>query len=115
MRSNDVQKITQISRESTELIQQGIEFISNAPQYFYTKLPELKHELLSEATKDAKRRAEQMAQSTGNKVGVIRSAKMGVFQITPVNSYEVSDWGENDTSSLEKKANAVVRVDFSIA
>ncbi len=115
VRSNDVQKITRVSRESTELIRQGIEFISNTPQYFYTKLPELKRELLSEAAKDAKIRADQMAQSTGNKVGMIRSAKMGVFQITPVNSYEVSDWGENDTTSLEKKANAVVRVDFSIA
>jgi len=38
-----------------------------------------------------------------------------VFQITPVNSYDVSDWGVNDTSSYEKKANAVVRVDFAIS
>lgn len=114
VRSGDVGRITTISRESTELINQGIEFISGAPEYFYTRLAELKLEMLSEATKDAKRRAEQIAASTGNRVGAIRSARMGVFQITPVNSYEVSDWGMNDTSSLEKKANAVVRADFAI-
>ena len=70
--------------------------------------------MLREATKDAKKRAEEIASSSGNKIGAIRSAKMGVFQITPVNSYDVSDWGNNDTTSLEKKVNAVVKADFAI-
>ena len=79
-----------------------------------TKLAELKIQILREATMDAKKRAEEIASSSGNKIGVIRTAKMGVFQITPVNSYDVSDYGSNDTSSLEKKVNAVVKADFSI-
>ena len=115
VRSSDVQKVTAISREATELINQDIELISNPPEYFYTKLAELKIEMLREATKDAKKRAEEIASSSGNKIGVIRSAKMGVFQITPVNSYDVTDYGQNDTSSLEKKVNAVVKADFAIA
>ena len=115
IRSKDVTKTTDISRRSTELIEKGIEFMSYAPEYFYTKLPELKLEMLSEATSNAKKRAEQMAVSTGNKIGVMRSARMGVFQITPVNSFDVSDYGYNDTSSLEKKVNAVVNVEFSIS
>jgi len=114
VRSFEVDKVTAISREATELINQGIELISNAPEYFYTKLSELKLEMLSEATRNAKKRAEQMAASTGNKIGLMRSARMGVFQITPVNSVEVSDWGENDTRSLEKKVMAVVKIDFAI-
>lgn len=113
--SHDVVKVTDVSRESTELINQGIEFLSNSPEYFYQKLAELKLEMLSAATRDAKKRAEQIASSAGNRIGAIRAARMGVFQITPVNSYEVSDWGVNDTTSLEKKANAVVRVDFAIS
>jgi len=44
----------------------------------------------------------------------MRSAKMGVFQITPVNSYEVSWYGRNDTSSLEKKVMSVVSASFAI-
>lgn len=114
VRSDDVNKVAEVSRESTELINKGIEFISLAPDYFYTKLAELKLEMLSEASQDAKRRAEKMAASTGNGVGFMRSSKMGVFQITPVNSLAVSDWGENDTTSLEKRVTAVVRADFAI-
>ncbi len=114
IRSGEVGKITDISRQSTELINQGIEFISDTPQYLYTKLTELKLEMLSEATQNAKKRAEQMAAATGSRIGFMRSAKMGVFQITPLSSVDVSDWGENDTTSFEKKVMAVVKTDFSI-
>lgn len=112
--SNEVKKVDELSRSSTELIEQGVQFMSDTPQYFYTRLAELKIEMLSVASEDAKKRAESMAKSTGNKVGVIRSAKMGVFQITPVTSTDVSWYGENDTSSLEKKVMAVVSAEFSI-
>lgn len=114
IRSNDVDKIMQISRESTELINQGIEFESSAPDYFYTKLDELKLEMLAEASENAKQRAENMVKAAGNRIGFMRSAKMGVFQITPINSTEVTDWGINDTSSLEKKVTAVVTATFAI-
>ena len=114
IKSGDVEKITMLSREATELIDQGIKFSSGAPEYYYTKLDDLKIEMLARATQNAKQRAENMTQATGNKIGLMRSAKMGVFQITPINSTEVSDYGVNDTSSLEKKVTAVVTVSFAI-
>ncbi len=114
IRSGDVEKIDRVSRESTELIEQGIKFASSAPEYFYTKLDELKVEMLAKATDNAKQRAGSMAKSTGNRIGFMRSAKMGVFQITPATSTEVSDWGVNDTTSLDKKVMAVVTVSFAI-
>lgn len=114
VRTSDVEAVTRVSRESTELIDQGIQFSSQAPDYFYTKLAGLKVEMLAKASENAKLRAEKMAASTGNHIGFMKSARMGVFQITPVNSLEVSDWGVNDTSSLEKKVTAVVNVSFSI-
>jgi uncharacterized protein len=114
VRSKDVQRIARISREATSLIHEGIEFYSARPEYFYTKLDDLKVEMLARATENAKLRAENMVKATGNKIGVMRSARMGVFQITPVNSNEISDWGMNDTSSLEKKVAAVVNASFSI-
>jgi len=114
LRSNDVGKIAGVSREATSLISDGIEFYSGSPEYFYTKLDELKIEMLAKATENAKLRAENMVKATGNKIGFMRSARMGVFQITPVNSTEISDWGMNDTSSLEKKVTAVVNASFSI-
>lgn len=114
IRSYDVDKITDVSRQSTELIDQGVQLTSYAPEYFYTKLDELKIEMLSKATENAKARAANMAKATGNRIGFMRSARMGVFQITPATSTEVSDFGMNDTSSLDKKVMAVVTVSFAI-
>ncbi|MFC1590279.1 SIMPL domain-containing protein [Candidatus Omnitrophota bacterium] len=114
VRSYNVKKTADISRKSTELINEDIQFISGAPEYFYTKLAELKVEMLSKATEDAKRRAVSMASSAGNKIGLMRSARMGIFQINPVNSYDVSWYGNNDTSSYEKKVRAVVSASFAI-
>jgi len=114
IRSNEVDKITDVSRESTELINQGVEFESWAPSYFYTKIDELKLEMLAKASGNAKQRAENMVRAAGNKVGFMRSAKMGVFQITPITSTDVSDYGENDITSLDKKVMAVVTASFAI-
>ena len=114
VRSTDVDKIAKIAREATELINQGILIESMAPEYHYTKLGDLKIEMLSEAAKDAKIRAQQIAQSTGSSFGSVRSARMGVLQITAADSNEVSGSGINDTSSLEKDITAVVNVGFAV-
>lgn len=114
VRSKNVERVDKVSRESTELIEENIELESQAPEYFYTKLDELKIEMLAKATENAKLRAENMVKATGNKIGSIRSARMGVFQITPVTSTDVSDWGVNDASSLEKKVTAVISASFAI-
>jgi hypothetical protein len=112
--SSNVTKVTEISRLITELIDQGVQVSSWAPQYLYRKLDELKLEMLGRATENAKQRAEQMAKATGNRIGPIRSARMGVFQITPINSTEVADSGVNDTSAIDKKVTAVVSATFAI-
>lgn len=114
VRSPEVEKVTKISREVTELIEQGILLESQAPEYTYTKLGDLKIQMLAEAAKDAKVRAEGIASSTGSSIGSVRSARMGVMQITPADSTEVSDYGVNDTTALEKDITAVVNVSFSV-
>ncbi len=114
VRSNDVDKIAQLARESTEIIDAGIQFESAQPEYYYTKLDALKIEMLGKATANAKKRAESMAKASGSRVGLMRAARMGVFQITPENSTEVSDYGENDTTSLMKKVTAVVAASFEL-
>ena len=114
VRSNDVAKIGQIAREATELINQGILIESQAPRYYYTQIGDLKIEMLGEAAKDAKERAERIAQSTGNSIGAVRSAKMGVLQITAADSTDVSDYGVYDTSTIEKDMTAVVNVSFAV-
>lgn len=114
IRSQDVDKITVLSREATQLINQGVEFQSNPPQYFYTKIADLKVEMLALATQDAYTRAEQIAKNSKSRVGGLRAARMGVFQITPLYSNEISDYGINDTYSLEKEITAVMNCDFEV-
>jgi hypothetical protein len=114
VRSQEVEKIARISREVTELIDQGILLESQSPEYHYTKLGDLKVQMLGEAAQDAKVRAERIASSTGSDVGSVRAARMGVMQITPADSNEVSDYGVNDTSSFEKDITAVVNVSFAV-
>ncbi|WP_077613424.1 SIMPL domain-containing protein [Clostridium sp. Marseille-P2415] len=112
--SGDIEKITEISRNATELLNEDVAFQSDSPQYFYTKLADLKVTMLAEATKDAKKRAEMIAENAGNKLGDLKYADMGVMQITPLYSNDIDDYGINDTSSLEKEITAVVHCQFEI-
>jgi hypothetical protein len=110
--SSEVAKVTALTTGVTALLGQGVEVSVQSPQYFYTKLDSLKLKLLAAATGNAKSRAQAVAQSAGNRVGVLKSASTGVFQITPADSTDVSDWGINDTSTVAKKVTAVVNVSF---
>ena len=55
-----------------------------------------------------------MLKPTHNSVGKIQAVRMGVYQITPVDSTNVSDMGINDTSTIDKKVTAVANVTFRI-
>jgi hypothetical protein len=109
-----IDALAQLSQQSTSLIQQGIGLESDAPEYYYTKLDQLKVEMLGKAMANARDRAQQMARSVGNHIGPLRSGQMGVFQITPKHSTEVSDYGINDTSTREKTVTAVVNATFAL-
>ena len=111
---SDTALIDKVARGSTSLIKQGVEFASGHPEYLYTKLDELKIEMLGRATADARERAEQLATNSGGRVGKLRSAHQGVFQITPKHSTEVSSYGMYSTSTVEKKVKAVVTIEYSI-
>lgn len=114
VKSDDVNIIKEASLNIQTLAQDGIDIDASMVQYSYSKLSDLKVKLLEAATKDAKARAEAMLKATHNKTGKIQSVKMGVFQITPVSSTEVSDYGISDTSTIEKKITSVANVVFQI-
>ena len=104
-----------VSREVTKLIESGIEISSLEPSYFYTKLSELKIDLLAKASADAKKRAETIAGNSGSTLGKLLKADMGVFQITAPNSNEdFSYGGAFNTSSKNKKASITIRTNFAI-
>lgn len=114
--STDVDKVDTISRDITALIAADVEFISEAPEYYYTKLDELKLQLIDEATRNAKERIDILAAGSGGKVGNLKNANLGVFQITAQNSdsEEYSYGGTFNTSSRYKTASITVKLNYSV-
>ncbi len=114
IQSNDVDKITNMANGTQTLINQGVIFSIQSLEYYYSKLPELRIELIPDAISDAKLRAQKIAEGSGKKIGTIKSANLGVVQVLPVNSTEVSDWGTYDTSTIEKDVMIPVTVIFTL-
>lgn len=112
--SKEVTKIQKLSREISELLNEGVDFQSNSPRYYYTKLSDLKIEMISKATENARIRVEQIAKNSGGEMGDLLSAKMGVFQITGQNSQEDYSWGGTfNTSSYRKTASITMKLVYS--
>lgn len=109
----DVEKVQNLTgRISNEIF--GVNISNNLVEYFYNALKDIRVEMLSEATKNARERAEAVAKAGGAGVGSITSLSSGVFQVTQKNSVTVDDYGAYDTSSVEKKITATVKVNFSV-
>ena len=98
--------------DSTPLVEQGLIFTVAPPQFIYTKAGETKIEMLAEATKDARARAEQIALQGGRDIARLHDADQGIFQITPLHSVTTSWQGESDMSSRQKTITAVVTATF---
>jgi hypothetical protein len=114
IQSADVKKIQALSLEIPSLVERGINLQIESPQYMYTKLADVKIQVQAEASKDAMMRAKRIAEATGSKLGPISDARMGVLQITAKNSNEISDYGVNDVSSIEKEITAVMNASFGL-
>ena len=112
--SADMTKVPWVSRAVTSLIKEGVEIDSGPPSYLYTKLSELKINMLADATKDATARAEQIVENAHGRLGKLVEARMGVMQINPKGVSATSAEGNNDTSSYEKDITAIVSVKFEV-
>lgn len=113
--STEVDKIEKISRDITELIDSGVEFYSNAPEYYYTNLDELKLEMITAATQNARSRAELVAKNAKSSLGELTTANLGVFQIVAQNSSDsYSDVGAFDTASKNKTVFVTVKLHYKL-
>ena len=111
--SKDIAKVEKLSRQVTGLIEKGIEFNSMAPLYFYTRLADLKMDLLAKASTDARARAETIAGSVKSRLGKPVKANMGVFQITGKNKNEDFSYGGSfNTADKFKTASITIRMDY---
>ncbi|MBM3280356.1 MAG: SIMPL domain-containing protein [Candidatus Handelsmanbacteria bacterium] len=115
IQSPEVRLIEVISLELASLVERGVSVAVEPPEYFYSRLPEIKVEIQALAAQDAMTRAQKIAAAADCELGVMRTARMGVLQITPRYSNVVADYGVNDATSIDKEITAVVQATFAIA
>ena len=114
LQTTDLVKADKITKSFQELINAGVIFSTQPVEYYYSKLPELKVTLLGDAMKDAKTRAQKLAESAGQGVGELRSAASGVVQVLAPNSTDVSDYGTYDTRTIDKQVMVTVRTKWGV-
>ena len=96
------------------LLERRIRVSAGSLAYISTELEKAKLAALEKATEEARRRAEILVHGLGGKLGRMRSSSQGVYQVTPRDSTDVSDYGINDTTSRQKDVNAVVSATFAV-
>ena len=110
-----MKRIEDVADQTSELVNSGIEFNPNAIQYTYSDLPSLKHDLIEKATQDAKERAQKIVKTASGDLGKLKTASMGVFQITGEGSVEEDSYGgNNDIYSKQKSARITVRLEYEL-
>ena len=112
--SKELDKIEKASREISNLISQGIELNSSNPNFYYSKLEDLKLELIAQASENAKQRAENIAIKSGSNLGKLQKADLGIFQITGKNDNEdYSYGGAFSTTARQKTTQITVKTVYS--
>jgi uncharacterized protein len=112
VRSVEVEKVRDLAKNAQGLINEGVFFSTDSLEYYYTKLPEARINLLPESIKDARMRADKIAEAIGKKVVSVQSVNMGVVQVLAPNSVDISDYGSYDTGSIEKDIMVTVKPTF---
>lgn len=108
LRSGKVDEVKKAIERSADLIKAGVAMIRSYEYnttFLYTELDKIKPEMIAEATKDARRAAEQFAKDSGSALGPIRTAQQGYFSIE-----------DRDNFSPEfKKVRVVTTVEYLLA
>ena len=116
VRTNKLDKVQAAHRAILNFRAQN-EFIEfESPQYLLDNLESIKRDLINQATQDAHQRALEFAKTGGGKVGAMRSASQGSFNIYALNgTSEDSDYGGTyDKSTIDKQVRLVVTIEYGI-
>ena len=105
-----------MSRDVTDLLESGIEFDSDLPEYYCTTLDDVKLDLIGKATENARDRIDIIAQAAGAVPGKLVNSNLGVFQIVAKNSgtQDYTYDGAFDTSSRWKTASITVKLEYEL-
>ena len=112
--SGKVDAVYDTARTVTELIKDGIDVTSGTPEYTLASIEDAKVKLLDQATRNAMDRARTLADGSGSSVGALLNASQGVIQILSRGSTSGGDYGEYDTSTIDKTMRAVVSLEYAV-
>lgn len=114
VRSEDPMGLQSASQRIGELVESGVvltsgqEYGPGGPTFVFTRLNDLKPEMVAEATARAREAAEEFAMASGSRVGKIRRANQGVFQILPRDQAP----GQQEQNQLFKTVRVVTTVEY---
>ena len=109
VRTSDVERVQVTTRALNELVRQDVVLQDFAgPSYIFTGLNQVRPEMIAEATAAARSGAEQFAQDSGTRLGPIKQATQGSFEILG------RDGGEMESSTPDKKVRVVATVVYQL-
>ena len=110
LRTTDIRKAEAAVARQFDLVKKGVQLEEGSGMAFtFTKLNAIKPSMIAEATRDARKSAEQFAKDSGTGVGGIKSATQGYFEITSRDG-DSAGWGVSDTPY--KKVRVVTTIEF---
>lgn len=111
LRTTDIKRAQDAVKRQFDLVRRGVMLEEGSGMaYTFTGLDKIKPGMVAEATKDARRSAEQFAKDSGTGVGGIKNATQGYFEVTARDGDGGGGWGVSDTPF--KKVRVVTTIDF---
>ncbi|MES2002387.1 MAG: SIMPL domain-containing protein [Pseudomonadota bacterium] len=114
LRTSDVMRTRQAFANQAELLRDGVEMSGSDVSYVFTRLNQLKPEMIGEANKNARLSAEQFAHDSGASVGRIKSASQGYFSVGPRDGEQCEDCGSTGSNSPFQKVRVVTTIDYDL-
>lgn len=111
LRTTDIKRAENAVRRQFDLVRRGVILEEGSGMaYTFTKLNDIKPQMVAAATQDARAAAEQFAKDSGAEVGAIKNAAQGYFSIEARDGDSGGGWGQSDTPY--KKVRVVTTIDF---
>jgi len=112
VRTEQVDRVAALNQQTGELVRRGVVLVdSGGPTYLFTRLNEIKPEMLAAATRNAREAAHQFAADSGSALAEIRRATQGLFEILPRDPAP----GLFEANQLDKKVRVVSTIEYRLS
>jgi hypothetical protein len=114
LRTSDVMKVRAAYTRQAELLRDGVELSGSNVSYTFTRLNDLKPQMIGEANRNARLSAEQFARDSGVSVGKLKTASQGYFSVGARDGEDCDDCGSSGGSSPFQKVRVVTTIDYDL-